>query len=900
MDKAKKIILVDGSSYLYRAFHAMPSLTGPQEQPTGVIYGVVNMIKRLIEDKKPDYFVVVFDPRGKTFRHDLYSEYKAQRPPMPEELSQQVPLLFELIKALGYPMVQIEKVEADDVIGTLARKAQDEKIEVLISTGDKDLMQLVGEDVTLLNTMKDEYLDPDGVMKKIGVSPDQVIDYLALMGDRSDNIPGVAGVGPKTAVKWLTQYKTLDAVIEHAAQIKGKVGENLKQAIAHLPLSRDLATIRCDLDIPADFHSFKLQPADTDKLRQFYTRFGFKKWLEEVGDGGGGSADIAAASGVTGDYQLVLSKKDLEQWLEKLNNADGFAFDTETTSLNYMQARVVGISFAVQPGEAAYVPFGHDYEGAPTQLSEEEVLVALKPLLEDSAVSKIGHNLKYDRNVLANHGIRLCGIRHDSMLESYVYNSVASRHDLDSLAGKYLGLVTVHYEEIAGRGVKQKTFNQIELESACRYAAEDADVSLRLHEYFYPRLEQARAQKNLYEEVEISLVPVLSDIERYGVLLDTSILNTQSGVLKKRITEIEKQAYKVAGHEFNLDSPVQIREILFKEQSLPSRKKTPKGQPSTSEEVLHELAQDFELPRLILDYRALSKLKSTYTDKLPRMVDPDSGRVHTSYHQAVTATGRLSSSDPNLQNIPVRTTEGRQIRRAFKVPPGYRLLAADYSQIELRIMAHLSEDKRLCKAFQTGKDVHAATASEIFSVPAEEVTDEQRRSAKAVNFGLIYGMSAFGLAKQLGLDFTSAKQYMSVYFKRYPGVQAYMEEVKAKAKELGYVETLFGRRLYLPEIHSRAVHRRRYAERTAVNAPMQGSAADIMKRAMVDLHGRLQESGCDARIIMQVHDELLIEVADKDVEKTVVECHACMSAAAQLKVPLLVVIGEGCNWDEAH
>ncbi len=907
MAARKKIILVDGSSYLYRAFHALPQLTGPRGQPTGVLYGVMNMLKRLLAERRPDYFVVVFDPKGKTFRHELYPQYKANRPPMPADLSRQVPALFELVEASGYSLMQVAGVEADDVIGTLARKASGERLEVLISTGDKDLAQLVCEQVTLLNTMKNEQLDAEGVAKKMGVTPAQVVDYLALTGDKSDNIPGVPGVGPKTAVKWLAQYPTLEAVIAHAAQIEGKVGENLRQAFDVLALSRELATIKCDLDLAVAFGEFKLKAPDVDRLRGLYAQFGFKKWLEELGGGANGIAPPRAQEAPGGaaardhsraDYQLVMNKKDFKRWLKKLKDAGGFAFDVETDNLNYMRARAVGVSFATRAGEAAYVPFGHDYEGAPAQLSQDEVLGALKPLLEDPAVDKTGHHLKYDRNVLANHGIRLRGIRYDSMLESYVYNSVASRHDLGSLAGKYLGLATTRYEDVAGKGVKQKPFNRVAVEPAYRYAAADADLSLRLHEYFWPKLERDKTQRKLYEEIEIPLVPVLSDIERCGVLVDVSLLAVQSAALKKRIVELREQAHAAAGRDFNLDSPVQIRDILFADRGLPVLKKTPKGQPSTAEDVLHELAQGFELPRLILDYRMLSKLKSTYTDKLPQMADPDSGRVHTSYHQAVTATGRLSSSDPNLQNIPVRTPEGRLIRRAFTVPPGCRLLAADYSQIELRIMAHLSGDKRLCRAFEAQEDVHAATAAEIFAVPAEAVTEAQRRSAKAINFGLIYGMSAFGLAKQLGLDFTSAKQYMSVYFKRYPGVRVYMDQAREKAKALGYVETLFGRRLYLPEIRSPAAHRRQYAERTAINAPMQGSAADIMKRAMAALHERLRGTG--ARIVMQVHDELLIEVAEKDVNRAADECRACMGAAARLKVPLPVVVGEGNNWDEAH
>ena len=896
----KTIVLVDGSSYLYRAFHALPPLSGPQGQPTGVVYGVVNMLKKLLADKQPDYFAVVFDAKGKTFRHQIYPEYKANRPPMPEDLSRQIPPLFELVEALGYPMIQIEGVEADDVIGTMTKEAKSRRMEVLISTGDKDLTQLVGDGVTLLNTMKNEYLDAGGVMKKMGVEPAQVVDYLTLTGDKSDNVPGVPGVGPKTAAKWLAQYKTLDAVAEHAGEIKGKVGENLKRALDQLPLSKTLVTIKCDLDVPVEFSALKLKAPCCDELRRIYTESGFKTWLRELDATPDQGSNQERAPASVQAYELILDNKNFKRWLKQLKNAGGFALDVETTSLNYMQARIVGISFSTRPGEAAYVPFGHDYENAPNQLSQDEVLDALKPLIEDPRVDKIGHHLKYDRNVLANHGVDLRGIRYDSMLESYVYDSVASRHDLDSLAGKYLGLATLRYEDVAGKGAKQKPFNQVDLEPACRYAAEDADLSLRLHRHFWPKLERVAAQKKLYEETEIPLVTVLSEIERRGVLIDAPALEAQSAELKKRIVKLEEKAHQAAGREFNLDSPVQIREILFEDHGLPVRRRTPKGQPSTAEDVLHELAQSFELPGLILDYRALSKLKSSYTDKLPQMMDPNSGRVHTSYHQAVTATGRLSSSDPNLQNIPVRTAEGRKIRRAFTAPEGYRLLAADYSQIELRIMAHLSEDKRLCRAFEAQEDVHAATAAEIFSLPPEKVTPDQRRSAKAINFGLIYGMSAFGLARQLGLDFRSAQQYMSVYFDRYPGVQAYMNKTKAEARESGYVETLFGRRLYLPEIRSRAVSRRRYAERTAINAPMQGSAADVMKRAMVSLHEWLETSECDAKIIMQVHDELVVEVAEKDARKVAAECRSRMSAAAQLAVPLLVAVGEGKNWDQAH
>ena len=896
MKKERQIILVDGSSYLYRAFHALPPLSGPQGQPTAVIYGVTNMLKRLLAGRQPDYFVVVFDPRGKTFRHELYPDYKANRPPMPDDLSQQIPALFELIEALGYPMMQVEKVEADDVIGTLARKARDEDMQVLISTGDKDLAQLVCGGVSLLNTMKDEYLDSEGVIGKLGVAPAQVVDYLTLTGDKSDNIPGVDGVGPKTAVKWLTKYKTLDAVIAHVADIKGKIGEKLRLAADRLPLSKELVTIRCDLDLKEEFDHFKLRAPNIERLRRLYLRLGFEKWLKELDK----NRATPAEHGGDHEYQLILIQKDLNRWLKRLRQASEFAFAVAATDSDYTSARLVGIAFATPSGEAAYVPFAHRSEDVPPQLPLAETLEAMRSLLQDESIAKIGHDLKFARNVLAHYGMRLCGVRYDVMIESYVHNSVATQHDLDSLAEKYLGFARTPYEDVAGKGVKQRSLEQLDLGTACHYVAEGAALSVRLHRYFNAEFERDETQKNLYWRIEQPLISVLSDVEQCGVLLDVAKLEQQSAVLKTDIAKLEQQAYRVAGRDFNLDSPVQIRELLFDEHGLPVLRKTPKGQPSTAEDVLLELAQQYELPRLILDYRMLSKLKSTYTDKLPRMVDTTSSRIHTSYHQAVTATGRLSSSNPNLQNIPVRTPEGRQIRRAFKAPDGYRLLAADYSQIELRIMAHLSGDKRLCKAFETGQDVHTTTAAEIFSLPVEEVSHEKRRSAKAVNFGLIYGMSAFGLAKQLSLDFSSAKQYMSIYFKRYPDVRAYIEDSKEQARQCGYVETLFGRRLYLPEINSRNVQRRRYAERTAINAPMQGSAADIMKRAMIDLHKYFHAAGCDARIVMQVHDELVIEVSEKNVSRVADQCRQCMSAAAQLKVPLSVDVGVGGNWDEAH
>ncbi len=891
-------ILVDGSSYLYRAFHAMPSLSNSRGEPTGAVYGVINMLRKLLREYEPEHIAVVFDAKGKTFRDDLYPEYKAHRPPMPKELQQQIEPIHAIIRAMGIPLLVIDGVEADDVIGTLARQATERGMETLISTGDKDLAQLVNDHVTLINTMNDTVLTPQSVKEKFGVPPDKIVDYLALIGDSVDNIPGVPKVGPKTAAKWLQKWGSLDGIIAHADEIKGKVGENLRNALDRLPLSRRLVTIKQDVELPVTPEQLVRKPSDVATLRKLYQQLEFKSWLEELlneedGDGEEGGEDDP-------EYTIITSWEAFEAWHRRLAEADGFAFDTETTSLNYMQAEIVGVSFAVRPGEAAYVPLAHDYPGAPSQLPRDEVLARLKPLLEDAAKPKLGQHLKYDMNVLANHGITLRGVRYDTMLESYVLDSTATRHDMDSLALKYLGRRTTHYEEVAGKGAKQIGFEQVPVEQAGPYAAEDADITLRLHETLWPRLCEQPLLKQLFEEVEIPLVPVLSAMERNGVRVDTDQLRRQSEELTHRIAEIEAEAHRVAGEAFNLGSPKQIQHILFDKLGLPVKAKTPKGQPSTAESVLQELALDFPLPRLILEYRGMSKLKSTYTDKLPELIDPRTGRIHTSYHQAVTATGRLSSSDPNLQNIPVRTAEGRRIRQAFVAEAGNRIVSADYSQIELRIMAHLSGDERLLEAFAAGEDIHRATAAEVFGVPLEQVSEEQRRSAKAINFGLIYGMSAFGLAKQLGIERGAAQAYVDRYFERYPGVKRFMDRTREQAKQEGFVETVFGRRLYLPEINAGNAQRRQYAERTAINAPMQGTAADIIKRAMIDIHRWLQESGLGTRMIMQVHDELVFEAPEAEVETVCEQLRQRMSAAAELKVPLEVEVGIGANWDEAH
>jgi len=893
-------ILVDGSSYLYRAFHALPPLTNSSGQQTGAIYGVLNMLRKLLDTYHPRYMAVVFDAKGKTFRDDIYPEYKAHRPPMPDELSSQVEPLLDVVRAMGLPLLQVEGVEADDVIGTLAQQAARAGWDTVISSGDKDLAQLVNQHVSLINTMNDTRLDEQGVVEKFGVTPGQIIDFLALVGDSSDNIPGVPKVGPKTAAKWLAEYGSLDELVARADTVKGKVGENLRAHLEQVPLSKQLATIRCDVELEEELKDLELKTPDTAALRGWFERLEFKTWLRQLSEVGDQPGDEAQAVAAAADYQTILTREAFAEWLRRLQDADLFAFDTETTSLDYMQARLVGVSFAIEPGQAAYLPLAHDYPGAPDQLDRDRVLEQLRPLLEDKDKAKLGHHLKYDRSVLANHGIRLLGIAYDSMLESYVLDSTASRHDLDSLCEKYLSHTNIKFEDVAGKGAKQLSFNQVPLETAGPYAAEDADMTLRLHRLLWPRLSGEPKLKTLFEEVEVPLLSVLGDIERTGVKVDVAMLKRQSHELATRMQEVEKEAHELAAEPFNLGSPKQIQAILYDKQQLPVLAKTPKGAPSTAEPVLQELALDYPLPKLILEHRSLSKLKSTYTDKLPQMVNPDTGRVHTSYHQAVAATGRLSSSDPNLQNIPIRTQEGRRIRQAFIAEEGFRVVAADYSQIELRIMAHLSGDEGLVLAFARGDDIHRATAAEVFATAPDQVSAEQRRSAKAINFGLIYGMSAFGLARQLGIERGEAQQYVDLYFQRYPGVKDYMESTRVLAREQGYVETLFGRRLYLPDIQARNMQRRQAAERTAINAPMQGTAADIIKKAMLAVDEWIKTEGCDVRMIMQVHDELVFEVDAKICQLAVDAIRARMEQAARLSVPLVVEVGIGDNWDEAH
>jgi DNA polymerase-1 len=847
---------------------------------------------------------VVFDAPGKTFRHDMYDQYKANRPPMPDDLRVQIEPLHQLIRAMGIPLIMESGVEADDVLGALAQDAAKAGFNVVISTGDKDMAQLVTENITLENTMSNTTMDIAGVVEKFGVKPEQIIDYLALMGDASDNIPGVPKVGPKTAAKWLGIYQTLDNLIENADQIKGKVGESLRENLDQLPLSRDLTTIKCELDLPYTIEDLKCQAADKAELKQKLEHLSFSAWLRmlDVPSKQEKTAveEDATAIEIKTDYETILTQDHFEKWLKRLNQAKLFAFDTETTSLNYTDAEIVGVSFAIEEGKAAYVPLAHEYADAPEQLNRESILNSLKPLLEDPNKPKLGQNLKYDANVLANYGIEMHGIQHDTMLESYVFNSTATKHNMDDLAKKYLGVETVHYEDIAGKGAKQICFSEVPIEQASPYAAEDADITLRLHQVLSAKLNSFPLLQKLYKEIEIPLIPVLSRIERNGVLIDTAMLARQSLELANHIIALEQHAHDLAGQVFNLGSPKQIQEILYDQQNLPVLKKTPKGQPSTAESVLQELAVEYPLPKLILEYRSMSKLKSTYTDKLPQQVNDKTGRVHTSYHQAVAATGRLSSSDPNLQNIPIRSAEGRKIRQAFIAPQGHKLIAADYSQIELRIMAHLSADEGLLSAFSNGIDIHSATAAEVFEVAVDQVTIDLRRSAKAINFGLIYGMSAFGLAQQLGLSRSQAQTYIDLYFSRYPGVKNYMDSIGEQAKDQGYVETLFGRRLYLPEIDSRNAARRKYAERTAINAPMQGTAADIIKIAMINTHQWLKETQSDTKMIMQVHDELVFEVAEQQVEDFTGSIRDVMCSAAQLDVPLIVDIGAGDSWDEAH
>ncbi|MFT4561392.1 MAG: DNA polymerase-1 [Gammaproteobacteria bacterium] len=895
----KKLVLVDGSSYLYRAFHAMPPLTNSKNFPTGAIHGVISMLRNLFEEYQPDYYGVVFDPKGKTLRDDWYPEYKANRPSMPDDLRLQIGPIHDIVRAFGYPLVMIDKVEADDVIGTLARAAAAEDIEVIISTGDKDMAQLVNDKIRLINTMDNSVLDIAGVVTKFGVRPDQIIDYLTLMGDKVDNIPGVDKVGPKTAVKWLEKYDDLENIISHAAEIAGKVGENLRNSLDDLPLSKRLVTIIDDIELGLVIDDLKPDEWNKAKLTEIFEDLEFSSLLKQLGDGD--AAEPSASQDESNfDYETIFDLDRLDHWIGLLGEAEYFAFDSETTSLDYMAAEVVGLSFSVVPGSAAYLPVAHTYAGAPVQLDRDLVLEKLRPLLEDPNKLKLGHHLKYDRNVLLNHGITLNGIAFDTMLESYVLNSVASRHDLDTLVLKHLARKTIHFEDVAGKGAKQICFNEVPIEQATPYAAEDAEACLCLHHKLMATLGADERLLRVFDDIEKPLIPVLSRIERTGVLIDADMLAAQSSEIEQRLNELEAQAHNEAGEVFNIGSPKQIQKILFDKLGLPVKAKTPKGQPSTAENVLAELAEDYPLPKLILEHRGLSKLKSTYTDKLPLEIAPSSGRVHTSYHQAVAATGRLSSAEPNLQNIPIRSAEGRRIRQAFIAPPGRLLMAADYSQIELRIMAHLSSDERLLEAFRTGADVHRATAAEIFGTTLDLVSDEQRRAAKAVNFGLIYGMSAFGLGRQLGIDRGSAQEYVDLYFARYPGVRVFMDETKELARERGFVETVYGRRLYLPEINARNAQRRQYAERTAINAPMQGTAADIIKRAMIAVDQWIEETRAPATLIMQVHDELVLEVDVDALDMVTSRVRELMEAAAQLSIPLVVDTGYGINWDEAH
>jgi len=902
------LILVDGSSYLFRAYHVpyLQALSTADGRPTGAITGVLNMIKSLQKDYPTGNVVVVFDAKGKTFRNDLYPEYKANRPPMPDDLRSQIAPLHEMIAAMGLPLLVIEGVEADDVIGTLSKQACDLGIETVISTGDKDMAQLVSKNVRLINTMTDVELDEAGVIEKFGVRPDQIIDYLALMGDKVDNIPGVEKCGPKTAVKWLTAHGSLEQVIANADSVKGKIGENLRSAIEFLPLSYELATIKLDVELDQQVTELLPKPADKDKLIELFSDFELRRMLAEVKAGDKAPQESEPEVEESPEqpeisYDIIYSEQDFNAWLEKLNNAEYFAFDTETTSVDYMQAELVGVSFSVEPGQAAYVPVAHDYLDAPEQLSLEFVLAALKPLLEDETKQKLGQNLKYDANVLAHYDIEMRGIAFDTMLESYCLNSVATRHNMDALADKYLNVKTVKFEDIAGKGAKQLTFNQIEVEKAGHYAAEDADITLRLHQAIFPKLEKSAKQLAVFQDIELPLSTVLSKMERHGVLIDSDLLAQQSQSIGTRLAELEVEAHNIAGKAFNLSSPKQLQEILFEEQKLPVIKKTPKGAPSTAEEVLQELALDYPLPKLILEHRGLSKLKSTYTDKLPLLVQAKTGRVHTSYHQAVAATGRLSSTDPNLQNIPIRSEEGRKIRQAFIAPEHHKIVAIDYSQIELRIMAHLSDDPGLLSAFAEGRDVHSATAAEIFGVTIDDVTTDQRRSAKAINFGLIYGMSAFGLSKQIGVGRNQAQEYMDKYFERYPGVHTYMENTRQQASEQGYVETLYGRRLYLPDIKAKNQARKKAAERAAINAPMQGTAADIIKKAMLAVDQWLSTQSDDkVKMTMQVHDELIFEIHQDCIDEVVQKLVEIMNNAVSLKVPLIAEAGVGDNWQQAH
>lgn len=922
-----RLVLIDGSSYLYRAFHALPPLSNAQGEPTGALFGVVNMLRSTLKER-PAYVAFVVDAPGKTFRDDLYDQYKANRPPMPDELRSQVEPMCRIVEALGISILRVPGVEADDVIGTLALQGLAQDLKVTISTGDKDFAQLVRPGIELVNTMTGSRMDSDAaVMEKFGVRADQIIDLLALMGDAVDNVPGVEKCGPKTAAKWLAEYQHLDGVMAAAPAMKGKIGENLRAALERLPLNRELVTIRTDVQLDASPTTLALREQDVPELTELYTRYGFTQALKELGapvpapvaaseatpslrgTAAGfarGSVEAPAAGtldpalSAPGEYETVLTAEQLQAWVERLQQADLISFDTETDALDAMRARLVGISLAVEPGRAAYIPVGHDYPGAPAQLPMQQVLDALRPALQDPAKKKLGQHGKYDLHVLRRHGVAVQGYHDDTMLESFVLNSTATRHDMDSLALRYLGYSTIKFEDVAGKGAKQIPFSQVGIDEASRYAAEDADITLRLHHALQPQLLAEPALDSVYRNIEMPLVPVLASIEANGVRIDTDELRRQSQDLSSRMLAAQQKATELAGRSFNLDSPKQLQAVLFDELKLPAVVKTPKGQPSTNEEALEAIADQHELPRVILDYRGLAKLRSTYTDKLPEMVNPDTGRVHTSYHQSGAATGRLSSSDPNLQNIPIRTEDGRRIRRAFVAPEGFQLLAADYSQIELRIMAHLSEDPGLVRAFEQGADVHRATAAEVFGRTLEEVTPNERRAAKAINFGLMYGMSAFGLARNLGIDRGQAQDYVALYFSRYPGVRDFMERMRQQARDQGYVETLFGRRLYLNDIHARNQGLRAGAERAAINAPMQGTAADIIKRAMVDVDQWLRDSGAPARMILQVHDELVFETESSFVEDLRLQVVKRMSQAAKLRVPLVVDTGVGNNWDEAH
>ena len=896
------LVLVDGSSYLFRAYYALPDLTTKAGKPTGAIRGVISMIRKLAKDYPGSPVAVVFDAPGKTFRDDMYSEYKANRSAMPDDLREQIQPIHDLIRAMGLPLVCIEGVEADDVIGTYATMATAQQRDTVISTGDKDMAQLVSDHVTLVNTMTDTQMDREGVVEKFGVTPEQIVDYLALMGDTVDNIPGVPKVGPKTAAKWLNEFGTLDALMQRADEIKGKIGDNLRGALEQLPLSKALTQIKCDVPLPLSLD--QLQPVEPDQqhLREAFSELEFKSWLDAL-DGEDVAVEqsgSAAAVSAEQDYHLIMTEAELQQWVVELRAAGEFAVDTETTSINYMQAQLVGFSFAARPGRAAYVPVAHDYPGAPEQLSLDTALALLKPLLEDPQLTKIGQNIKYDMSVLARYGVNFAGPLFDTMLESYVLNSTATRHNMDALAEFYLNRSTVHFEDIAGKGAKQLTFNQVSVDVAGNYAAEDADITLQLHQHLLPLLRAESKLEQVFSQIDMPLVEILSAVERGGALVDGRLLKQHGAELAQRLHTLTEEAWEQAGETFNLDSTKQLQAIFYDKLNLPVLKKTPGGKPSTAEPVLVDLAQDYELPATILQYRGLAKLKSTYADKLPLDINSDTGRIHTSYHQAVAATGRLSSADPNLQNIPIRNAEGRRIRQAFVAPPGRVIMASDYSQIELRIMAHLSGDDGLHKAFAENQDIHRATASEVFDRAPEAVSDDERRSAKAINFGLIYGMSAFGLGRQLNISRTLAQEYIDRYFARYPGVLRYMDETRSQAAEQGFVETVFGRRLYLPEINARQAMRRQAAERTAINAPMQGTAADIIKRAMIAVYGWLNTAPLDAQMIMQVHDELVFEVAEADAEVLQHQVEQLMCAAADLSVPLTVETGFGANWDEAH